>query len=91
MTRMPENPEKPPRGEHHRRPPLPDLTEEQKEEIKQIRLEARQANLPLKAQVQEKEAALKSLLISGNATESSISQAVNEISALKSMSETPSP
>lgn len=70
----------PKKGEH---PPIPDMTEEQKEQMKAVHLEVEKAALPLHNQIREKEARLKSLVSATNYDERALNKVLDEIGTLK--------
>ena len=70
----------PGKAEH---PPIPDMTEEQQEQMKAIRLEVEKAALPLHNQIGEKEARLKTLVSAADYDERAVNKVLDEIGTLK--------
>ncbi len=64
-------------------PMIPDLTEKQKEQIKQVRTEHLKAMLPLKNQLMEKRARLHTVSTSENVNMKEINDIIEEIGAIK--------
>ncbi|MFY0593992.1 Spy/CpxP family protein refolding chaperone [Roseivirga sp.] len=64
-------------------PKIPNLTEEQKEQLHSFRLESEKASLPIKNQVAEKEARLKTLVTSESYNEKAVNKVIEEIGDLK--------
>lgn len=64
-------------------PMLPDLTEKQKEQIKQLRTEHMKAMLPLKNQLMEKKARLHTLSTGEKVDMKAINDMIEEIGAIK--------
>jgi len=64
-------------------PMIPDMTEKQKEQIKELRIEHLKAMLPLKNQLMEKKARLNTLSTSENANMKEINNMIEEIGAIK--------
>ncbi len=64
-------------------PMVPDLTEKQKEQIKQLRTEHLKAMLPLKNQLMEKRARLHTISTSENVNMKEINNMIEEIGAIK--------
>jgi len=64
-------------------PMLPDLTEKQKEQIKQVRTEHMKVILPLKNQLMEKKARLHTLSTSEKVNMKEINDMIEEIGAIK--------
>ena len=62
---------------------IPDLTEDQKAKLKEIRLEMKKQVLPLKNQIGEKEARLKTLTTADDADMKSIDKLIEEIGDIK--------
>ncbi|MDX1586158.1 MAG: Spy/CpxP family protein refolding chaperone [Balneolaceae bacterium] len=62
---------------------LPGLTDEQKEQIREVMLETRKEMLPIQNQVREKRAQLRTLRTSENADMKAINSMVDEISGLR--------
>lgn len=69
---------------HHKgRPPVPDLTDEQKEQIKELEISHMKETLSLRNQLGEKEARLRTLSTDGNVDMNSIFELIEEIGDLK--------
>ena len=64
-------------------PRIPGLTEEQKEQMKAIHLEIEQEALPVKNQVDIKEAILKSQITAEDYDERAVNKTIDEIGSLK--------
>ncbi len=64
-------------------PRIPGLTEEQKEQMKAIRLKSEKAALPLKNQVGEKEARLRTLTTSEDYNANAVNKVIEEVGAIK--------
>lgn len=62
---------------------IPDLTEKQKEDLKAIHIAAQQDILPLRNQINEKEAALMTLQTAKSADIKAINKAIDELSGLQ--------
>ena len=62
---------------------IPDLTDDQKEKIRGLRTETQKQVLPLKNEIGEKEARLKTLTTAEQADMKSINQVIEEIGDLK--------
>ena len=73
-----------PHGPQRKEPPrLPGLTEEQKGQMKDIHVATEKATLPVKNQIREKEARLRTLVTAETYDEGAINQLLNEIGELK--------
>lgn len=70
--------QKGPRG-----PQIPNLTEEQKEQLKGFRVEFEKASLPIQNQIGEKEARLKTLTTAESFDEKAVNNVIEEIGDLK--------
>jgi Spy/CpxP family protein refolding chaperone len=68
---------------HERLAFLPDLTEEQKESIKSIHLNAKKQMLPLKNQMGEKKARMKTLTTSEEVDMAKVDALIDEMSSIK--------
>ena len=64
-------------------PPIPGLTDEQKEQMKAIHLEVEKAALPIKNEIGEKEARLRTLVTAESYDERAINKLLEEIGSLK--------
>lgn len=64
-------------------PPIPNMTEEQKEQMKAIHLEIEKEALPIRNQVGEKEARLRTLVTASNYDEKAVNKVLDEIGDLK--------
>ncbi len=64
-------------------PPIPDLTKEQAEKIKQLNLQLRKKILPLDAEINEKEAKLQTLRISDKPEIRTMNALIDDISTLR--------
>lgn len=64
-------------------PPIPNMTEEQKEQMKAIHLDIEKAALPIKNQIGEKEARLKTLISAANYDEKAVNKVLDEVGDLK--------
>jgi len=73
----------PPPGDEQFMPFLPDLTEQQKADIKKIHLKTMKEVLPLKNEIGEKEARLRTLMTADTPDLSAINKLVDEIGVLK--------
>lgn len=62
---------------------LPNLTDEQKEQIKAIRLNGQKEALPLRNELMEKKARLRTLTTSEDYNENSVNNTIDEISELE--------
>lgn len=62
---------------------LPNLTEEQKEQIKAIKLDGQKEALPLRNEMMEKKARLRTLTTSEDYNEKSVNNTIDEISELE--------
>ena len=62
---------------------IPDITEKQKEQIKEIRTDHMKEVLPLRNQVREKEAHLQTISTGENVNLEKVNKTIEEISALK--------
>lgn len=75
------------RGEHGPRkagpPQIPNLTEEQKMQMKAIHLEIEKAALPIRNQIGEKEARLRTLVTAANYDEKAVNKVLDEMGELK--------
>ncbi len=65
------------------RMPIPDLTEEQKSAIKALRTEAKKQRLPLKNQLNEKRARLRTIATSSNVNMNELNKVADEIGSLR--------
>lgn len=77
------------RGRHHnareqRMEAIPDLTEEQKQKMETVHLAVQKDILPIKNQINEKEAKLKTLQTADKVDMKSIYAVIDEVSGLKS-------
>jgi len=63
-------------------PPIPDLTKQQEEQMKQIHLDAQKFSLPLKNEIKVKEAQLNALRTAENPDMAAINKLVEEIGAI---------
>ncbi|GAB5522728.1 MAG: hypothetical protein Roseis2KO_06000 [Roseivirga sp.] len=74
------------KGEHDQKkpvhPPIPDMTEEQKEQMKAIHIEIEKSALPIKNQVGEKEARLRTLVTAANYDERAVNKVLDEMGEL---------
>ncbi|MFC2089005.1 Spy/CpxP family protein refolding chaperone, partial [Calditrichota bacterium] len=70
-----------PRQEHF--PKIPDLTDEQKEQIKELKTDHLKATLPLKNQLHEKETHLQTVSTGDNVNLTTVNKIIDEISAIK--------
>lgn len=68
-------------------PPIPGLTEEQKDQMKSIHIETEKANLPVKNQIGEKEARLRTLVMAESYDERAVNKLLEEIGDLKTQAE----
>ncbi len=64
-------------------PPIPNMTEEQKMQMKAIHLEIEKAVLPVKNQIGEKEARLRTLVTAANYDERAVNKVLEEMGELK--------
>ena len=64
-------------------PPIPGLTEEQKEQMKAIHLEVEKASLPVRNEIGEKEARLRTLITADSYDEKAINKLLEEVGDLK--------
>lgn len=72
------------RGLERKGPPkIPGLTEEQQEQMKAIHLEMEKAALPVRNQIGEKEARLKTLITAESYDEKAVNKTIDEIGALR--------
>jgi len=75
------------RGPHgpHRQgpPPIPGLTEDQKDQMKSIHVETEKASMPVRNQIGEKEARLRTLVTAESYDERAINKTLEEIGDLK--------
>lgn len=78
---MENRPFKGPKHEHF--PKIPDLTDEQKEQIKELKTDHLKATLPLKNQLQEKEARLQTVSTGDNVNMNDVNKTIDEIAAIK--------
>jgi Spy/CpxP family protein refolding chaperone len=62
---------------------IPGLSDQQKEQVKKIRLETQKAMLPLESQIEVKSAELKSLLVSDNPGTAAVNAKLEEIGSLR--------
>lgn len=63
---------------------IPDLTDEQQEQIKSLRLAFADATLPTRNAIREKQARLATLLTEDNVNQSQVNATIDEVSALRS-------
>ncbi|OEK05749.1 Spy/CpxP family protein refolding chaperone [Roseivirga misakiensis] len=77
--------QKPGKGQEqgHKGPKIPNLTEEQKEQLHSFRLESEKTSLPIRNEVAEKEARLKTLVTAESYNEKAVNKVIEEISELK--------
>jgi Spy/CpxP family protein refolding chaperone len=73
---------KPP-NHHKGLPPIPDLTEEQKEQIKELEINHMKEVIPTKNKIGEREAHLRTLSTADNVDMNSIYELIEEIGGLK--------
>jgi len=66
-----------------RGPMIPDLTEEQQEKIKAIRLETQKQKLPLQNELREKKARMSTLTTAENPDMKAINKLIDEMGAIK--------
>ncbi|MEL7002773.1 MAG: Spy/CpxP family protein refolding chaperone [Bacteroidota bacterium] len=66
-----------------RGPMIPDLTDEQNAKLKEIRLEGQKQKLPLRNELREKEARMKTLTTAENVDMKAINKLIEEIGAIK--------
>ncbi len=75
------------RGQHGPKrqgpPPIPGLTEEQKDQMKSIHVATEKATLPVKNQIGEKEARLRTLVTAESYDERAVNKLLDEIGDLK--------
>lgn len=75
------------KGDHGQKkpghPPIPGITEEQKEQMKAIHVEIEKSALPIKNQIGEKEARLRTLVTAANYDERAVNKVLDEIGDLK--------
>lgn len=62
---------------------LPDLTEEQQNQIRQIRVEAQKAHLPIRNEMREKQARLQTLMTSAEVDADEVDSVIEEIGTLR--------
>jgi Spy/CpxP family protein refolding chaperone len=71
------------RQQNNRMAAIPDLTDQQKQQIRELMLETRKEMLPLQNQMREKAARLKTLRTAENADINAINTMVEEISGIR--------
>lgn len=64
-------------------PPIPDMTEEQQEQMKAIHVEMEKSALPIRNQIGEKEARLRTLVTAASYDERAVNKVLDEIGELK--------